>query len=187
MVRCCELSPQILEWHLCSNAWALPENVCYLRKWDNCSKIFSLACRVVESSDELNSSLSHQRCSKKKSDTLPPNQKIFFLFLIRLQFFVLYFFRLLHWPALKLLKTGKRSLANLTGQYFIEQDRFSFQKWGFPHYGITNSWLYIIIGSNNIHFMAQRLHAGVQPAVCKGLLCDLLHNAKTRSLSSSDS
>lgn len=44
------------------------------------------------------------------------------------------------------------------GQYFIEQGRFSFWKWGFPHY-ITDGQLCTIMASSGMHFMARRLRA----------------------------
>lgn len=47
---------------------------------------------------------------------------------------------------------------SLTGPYFIEQGRFSFWKWGFPHY-ITNGRLCAVMASSGKHFMAQRLRA----------------------------
>lgn len=47
---------------------------------------------------------------------------------------------------------------SLTGPYFIEQGRFSFWKWGFPHY-ITNGQLCTIMASSSMRFMAQRLRA----------------------------
>ena len=54
---------------------------------------------------------------------------------------------------------------------------------------ITSGCLGLMIGSDDIYFLGVggRQLAGVQPAVCRGLLHDLLHHTKTCLLSSSGS